>query len=80
VDRLGQPTRARGGPSIAIDPMGEVVVESSETFSFVDVDTARNDAALGDYPGYLAVRSDVYAEAWSETLARPLDRSAQPNR
>jgi predicted amidohydrolase len=64
-----------GGPSIAIDPMGEVVVESGETFTFVDVDTARNEAALHDYPGYLAVRSDVYAEAWGETLARPLDRN-----
>lgn len=63
-----------GGPSIAIDPMGEVVVESSETFAFVDIDTARNEAALRDYPGYLAVRSDVYAEAWGETLARPLVR------
>jgi N-carbamoylputrescine amidase len=63
-----------GGPSIAIDPMGEVVVESSETFTFVDVDTGRNEEALVDYPGYLAVRSDVYAEAWGETLARPLDR------
>lgn len=63
-----------GGPSIAIDPMGEVVVESHETFTFVDVDTAHNEAALHGYPGYLAVRSDVYAEAWGETLARPLDR------
>lgn len=62
-----------GGPSIAIDPMGEVVIESGETFTFVDVDTARNDEALERYPGYLAVRSDVYAEAWGETLARPLD-------
>ncbi len=62
-----------GGPSIAIDPTGEVVVESGEPFTFVDVDTARNDEALKGYPGYLAVRSDVYAEAWSETLARPLD-------
>lgn len=64
-----------GGPSIAIDPTGAVVLESSETFAFVDVDTARNDAAILEYPGYLAVRSDVYAEAWGETLARPLDRS-----
>lgn len=66
-----------GGPSIAIDPTGEVVVESGEAFTFVDVDTARNEAATRDYPGYLAVRSDVYAEAWGETLARPLDRTRQ---
>lgn len=63
-----------GGPSIAIDPTGTVVVESTETFTFVDVDTARNDEAIADYPGYLAVRSDVYAQAWNETLPRALDR------
>lgn len=61
-----------GGPAIAIDPFGVVVVESPETFTFVDVDTARNDEARGQYPGYLAVRSDVYATSWSETLPMPL--------
>ncbi|MCB9715530.1 MAG: carbon-nitrogen hydrolase family protein [Myxococcales bacterium] len=58
-----------GGPSIAIDPMGEVVVRGRETFVFVDVDTGRNEAARRGYPGYLAVRSEVYAGAWGETLA-----------
>lgn len=61
-----------GGPSIAIDPTGTVVVESTEIFTFVDVDTARNDEAIASYPGYLAVRSDVYAQAWAETLPRAL--------
>src|SRR5690606_33855962 len=54
-----------GGPSIAIDPTGTVVVQSTETTTFVDVDTARNDEAIAGYPGYLAVRSDVYAQAWA---------------
>lgn len=62
-----------GGPSIAIDPTGNVVVQSTETLTFVDVDTARNEDAIGSYPGYLAVRSDLYAQAWGETLPRPLD-------
>lgn len=66
---LGAPL---GGPSIAIDPTGTVVVESSETFTFVDVDAAANDRAREGYPGYLAVRSDVYAGAWAETLPQPL--------
>lgn len=63
-----------GGPSIAIDPAGTVVVESTEPLVFVDVDTGRNDEAIASYPGYLAVRSDVYAQAWTETLPRGLDR------
>ncbi len=61
-----------GGPSIAIDPHGEVIAKGSETFTFITIDTARNDRATRDYPGYLAVRSDLYANAWTETLPRPL--------
>ncbi|MCH9679952.1 MAG: carbon-nitrogen hydrolase family protein, partial [Deltaproteobacteria bacterium] len=66
---LGAPL---GGPSIAIDPTGTVVAKGSETFTFVTIDTARNDQAIRAYPGYLAVRSDLYANAWTETLPRPL--------
>ena len=72
VNRPHEEGAVLGGPSIAIDPTGQVVVRSEETFTFVDIDTARNEEALRQYPGYLAVRSDVYGAAWSETMARPL--------
>ncbi|MEX1367265.1 MAG: carbon-nitrogen hydrolase family protein [Nannocystaceae bacterium] len=84
VDRpRPEPGVGLGGPSIAIDPTGVVVAQGSETFTFVDVDTARNDDARRQYPGYLSVRSDVYATAWSETLAQPAgpaDGSDEPGR
>ncbi len=61
-----------GGPSIVIDPTGEVVLEGSEPLMSFEIDTARNDEAAASYPGYLAIRSDVYATAWGETLPRAL--------
>lgn len=68
-----------GGPSIAIDPTGTVVVESPETFTFVDIDPARNDDARTRYPGYLAVRSDVYSTGWGQTLPLPLASASDRN-
>lgn len=62
-----------GGPSLVVDPTGAVVVQSRDPLAFFDVDPARNDEAIRRYPGYLAVRSDVYATAWGETLPRALE-------
>jgi len=67
-----------GGPSIVIDPTGAVMVESHEPLTVFDVDPARNDEAVGRYPGTLAVRSDVYATAWSETLPRERSPTTEP--
>jgi predicted amidohydrolase len=53
-----------GGPSIAISPDGEVLVESTERLSTVTLERAAVERARRGYPGYLAVRSDVYARAW----------------
>ncbi len=59
-----------GGPSIVVDPTGEVVLEGSERVLSFEIDPAHNEEAASRYPGYLAVRSDVYATAWGETLPR----------
>lgn len=61
-----------GGPSIVVDPTGEVAAEGYQTMMTFDIDTARNEEASRRYPGYLAVRSEVYANGWSETLPREL--------
>lgn len=55
-----------GGASIAIAPDGEVLAESTDPVCVVDLDPAALRAARDEYPGYIAVRSDLYARAWSE--------------
>lgn len=61
-----------GGPSVVVDPTGEVVAEGYQTLMHWDIDTSRNEEASRTYPGYLGVRSDVYANAWNETLPREM--------
>jgi predicted amidohydrolase len=53
-----------GGPSIAISPDGEVLLESTEPLAILTLEQAAVVEARRRYPGYLAVRSDVYAQAW----------------
>jgi predicted amidohydrolase len=55
-----------GGPSVAIDPRGDVILETTDRMAIVTLDaTAAQDARKG-YPGYLAIRARVYADAWDE--------------
>lgn len=54
-----------GGPSIAVAPDGEVLVESTEPLAIVTLDSERIARARRRYPGYLPVRADLYAEAWA---------------
>jgi predicted amidohydrolase len=54
-----------GGPSFAVAPDGRVLLESTETVSVVALDRSIVAQARHDYPGYLPIRSDVYAKAWS---------------
>ena len=55
-----------GGPSIVIDPMGDVLVETTDTIAIVTVDGATVARARRGYPGYLPVRAQLYADAWEE--------------
>ena len=55
-----------GGPSFAVDPDGQVLVESTDPVSVFTYDASRLPAHQRDYPGYLSIRSDLYAPAWSE--------------
>ncbi len=54
-----------GGPSVAIDPDGEVFVESEDPVSLVDLDPEHVTAARKGYPGYLPYPASVYAAGWS---------------
>ncbi len=55
-----------GGPSIAIDPYGEVLAESTDPLTLVALHRSVVEKARGDYPGYLKVFPEVYARGWEE--------------
>jgi predicted amidohydrolase len=59
-----------GGPSVAIDPHGEVLIETTDTLALVTVDAAAVAEARRGYPGYLPVRARLYADAWAEIAGR----------
>jgi len=59
-----------GGPSIAVDPGGNVMLETTDTIGLVTVDAAVVRKARADYPGYLPVRAALYADAWREIAGR----------
>lgn len=55
-----------GGPTVAIDPNGDVLVETTDQVALVTLDaTIVTDARRG-YPGYLPIRARLYADAWDE--------------
>jgi predicted amidohydrolase len=61
-----------GGPSIAVDPNGDVLFESTAPVAVVTLSREALDNARRRYPGYLAVNADLYSHAW-----RRAARSAQ---
>ena len=79
-----------GGPSAVMAPDGSVRLETTESLALVRLDRKSLERARRDYPGYLAVRADLYARAWSEVLEQTSarkragqesgDRTPQPSR
>ena len=55
-----------GGPSVAFDPNGELLVETNDTLALVTVDARVAAAARTSYPGYLPTWARLYADAWDE--------------
>jgi N-carbamoylputrescine amidase len=55
---------ALGGPSLAIDPNGEFLAETSEPLCVVELSTATVAEARRRYPGYLKQPADLYARGW----------------
>jgi N-carbamoylputrescine amidase len=54
-----------GGPSVAVDPNGDVLLETTDRLALVTLDERTVRDAQGAYPGYLPIRSDLYARGWS---------------
>jgi predicted amidohydrolase len=59
-----------GGPSIAVDPRGQVLVETTDRLALVTLDREVVRQARRAYPGYLPVRAELYAQAWAELAGR----------
>jgi predicted amidohydrolase len=53
-----------GGPSFVAAPTGEIVVETTDPLAIVTLDREIVREARRRYPGYLAVRADLYAGGW----------------
>lgn len=55
-----------GGPTVAFDPNGELLVETTDQLALVTIDAKTVTAARRRYPGYLPIRARLYADAWDE--------------
>jgi predicted amidohydrolase len=54
-----------GGPSVAVDPHGTVMIETNDRMAIVTLDRSEVERARTLYPGYLPVRARLYADAWA---------------
>jgi N-carbamoylputrescine amidase len=59
-----------GGPSVAVDPSGTPLVETTDRMALVTLERAEIARARVAYPGYLPIRAGLYAEAWEEIATR----------
>jgi predicted amidohydrolase len=55
-----------GGPSLVVEPDGNVALETTEPMAITTLHAARVVEARKGYPGYLPVRARLYADAWDE--------------
>lgn len=60
-----------GQPSVAASPRGELILETMEEVSIAFVDLSVVRACRSEYPGYLAVPSAMYGQAWASVSHRP---------
>jgi len=54
-----------GGASLAVDPQGQVLAETTGPMRLIELRREAVREARKEYPGYLSVRSDLYARAWA---------------
>ena len=58
-----------GGPSFAVTPDAEVLVETTDPVAVFSYDAEKLPAHQRAYPGYLETRADLYAEGWRNIVA-----------
>ncbi len=55
-----------GGPSVAFDPNGELLTETTDQVALVTLAASTVTDARRAYPGYLPIHARLYADAWAE--------------
>ncbi|MGH7541837.1 MAG: carbon-nitrogen hydrolase family protein [Gemmatimonadota bacterium] len=60
---------AIGGPSVVIGPDGEVLLETTDPIALATLDRRAVREARQAYPGYLPMRTDLYAHGWARIAA-----------
>lgn len=70
VNRTPGPDDMVGGPSLAIGPDGEVLLETDDPVAVVEVSPGARARAREAYPGYLSRRPEVYVEGWKRAVGR----------
>lgn len=60
---------ALGGPSVAVDPNGEVIAESTSPVTIVHLEERAVEDARRRYPGYLKLFPSLYARGWTGLVA-----------
>jgi predicted amidohydrolase len=60
-----------GGPSFAVTPTGDVLIESTEPIVLVTIERNVIEQARQRYPGYLPTRAELYAEGWKSAVGIP---------
>jgi predicted amidohydrolase len=58
-----------GGPSVAVDPSGHTIIETTDRMAVITLDRAVIAEARVGYPGYLPIWARLYGEAWNEVAA-----------
>ncbi len=59
-----------GGPSCAVGPGGQVLVETTDPVAVVTLERQAVADAKKRYPGYLKVEADLYADGWTRVARR----------
>jgi predicted amidohydrolase len=60
-----------GGPSCVVAPDGTVMLETTERIAIAHVDAEACRRARQEYPGYLPLRTDLYARALGDAPPWP---------
>lgn len=67
-----------GGPSVAFDPNGATLLETTDQLALITLDAAVVADARHGYPGHLPVLARLYADAWAEVAATEAETACSP--
>jgi len=57
-----------GGPSLVVDPKGEVIIETMDQIVTTNLDLIAVEDARREYPGYLDWPAQTYIQGWQDVL------------